>query len=48
MSGNGRRWVGNQSTNTLLECMVKHFKKGFSGDYGAKLTPNSKQRPFVK
>jgi hypothetical protein len=30
----------NQSKNTLLECMVKKFKKGFNGDYGVKLTPN--------
>jgi hypothetical protein len=31
---------GNQSINTPLECVVKHFKKGFKGDYGVKLTPN--------
>jgi hypothetical protein len=31
---------GNQSKNTLLECMVKNFKKGFIGDYGVKFTPN--------
>jgi hypothetical protein len=31
---------GNQSKNTPLECMVKHFKKGFNGDYGDNLTPN--------
>jgi hypothetical protein len=30
MSVNGRK----------LECMVKLFKKGFNGVYGAKLTPN--------
>jgi hypothetical protein len=31
---------GNQSKNTPLECMVKHFIKRFNGDYGVKLTPN--------
>jgi hypothetical protein len=31
---------GNQSKNRTLEGMVKHFKKGFNGDYGVKLTPN--------
>jgi hypothetical protein len=32
---------GKQSTSTPLECMVKNFKKGFNGDYGDKLTPNT-------
>jgi hypothetical protein len=31
---------GNQSKNTPLECMINNFKKGFNGEYGAKLTPN--------
>jgi hypothetical protein len=31
---------GNQSKNTPLECMINNFKKGFNGDYGAKLTSN--------
>jgi hypothetical protein len=31
---------GNQSKNTLLECMINNFKKGFNGDYGVKLTAN--------
>jgi hypothetical protein len=30
----------NQSKNTPLDCMVKHFNKGFNGEYGVKLTPN--------
>jgi hypothetical protein len=24
---------------TVLECMLKHFKKGFTGDYGIKMSP---------
>jgi hypothetical protein len=31
---------GNQSKNTPLERIVKHFRKGFNGDCGVKLTPN--------
>jgi hypothetical protein len=31
---------GGQSKNTLLECMVKNFKREFNGDYGVKLTPH--------
>jgi hypothetical protein len=31
---------GNQSKNTPLECMINHFKTGFNGHYGVKLTPN--------
>lgn len=27
-----------QSFKTVLECMVKNFEKGFSGDYGVKLS----------
>jgi hypothetical protein len=32
--------MGNQSKNTLLECMVKSFKKTFNEVYGVKLTLN--------
>jgi hypothetical protein len=39
ISGNGRKWVEIR-VNTPLECMVKHFNKGFNGDNGVKLTPN--------
>ena len=32
--------MGNwTSKSTVLECMVKNFNKGFSGDYGVKLSP---------
>jgi hypothetical protein len=31
---------GNQTKGTLLECMLKNFKKVFNGDYGVKLTPS--------
>jgi hypothetical protein len=31
---------GNQSENTPLVCIVKHFKKRFNGDCGVKLIPN--------
>ena len=31
---------GNESKATVLECMIKIFKKGFGGDYGVKMTPN--------
>ena len=32
--------MGNRtSKSTVSECMVKNFKKGFSGDYGVKLSP---------
>jgi hypothetical protein len=27
------------SKPTVLECMLKHFKKGFSGDYRIKVSP---------
>jgi hypothetical protein len=30
---------GSSSKPTVLECMPKHFKKGFSGDYGIKMSP---------
>jgi hypothetical protein len=30
---------GSSSKPTDLECMPKHFKKGFSGDYGIKMSP---------
>jgi hypothetical protein len=29
----------SSSKPTVLECMLKHFKKGFSGDYGTKTSP---------
>ena len=31
---------GNESKATVLECMIKNFKKGFGGDYGVKMTPH--------
>ena len=31
---------GNESKATVLECLMKNFKKGFGGDYGVKMTPN--------
>jgi hypothetical protein len=30
---------GNSSEPTVLECTLKHFKKGFSGVYGIKMSP---------
>ena len=30
---------GKQNKQTPLECMIMSFKKGYSGDYGIKLTP---------
>jgi hypothetical protein len=30
---------GGSSKPTVLECMLKHFKKGFAGDYGIKMSP---------
>jgi hypothetical protein len=30
---------GSSSKPTILECMLKHFKKGFTGDYGIKMSP---------
>ena len=36
-----------QSKPTILEVMLKNFKKGFSGDYGVKMTPR-KLRTFCK
>jgi hypothetical protein len=38
---------GGQSKNTLLECMLKNFKRRFNGDYGVKLTPG-KLRTFCE
>jgi len=31
---------GSESKATVLECMIKHLKKGFGGDYGVKMKPN--------
>ena len=31
---------GNESKETVLECMIKNLKKGFRGDCGVKMTPN--------
>ena len=31
---------GNESKATVLECMIKIFKKGFGGDYGVKMMPD--------
>jgi hypothetical protein len=30
---------GSSSKPTVLKCMLKHFKKGFTGDYGIKMSP---------
>jgi hypothetical protein len=30
---------GSSSKSTVLECMGKHFEKGFSGDYEIKMSP---------
>ena len=30
----------SKSKATILECMIKNFKKGFRGDYGVKMKPN--------
>jgi hypothetical protein len=30
---------GSSSKPTVLECICKYFKKGFSGDYGIKMFP---------
>jgi hypothetical protein len=30
---------GSSSKPTVLECRLKHFKKGFSGDYVIKMSP---------
>lgn len=29
----------SKSKSTILDCMIKNFKKGFSGDCGTKMTP---------
>ena len=34
---------GKQSKLTPLECMLRNFKKGYSIDYGVKLTPGKLQ-----
>ena len=31
---------GSESKATVLECMIKHLKKRFGGDYGVKMKPN--------
>ena len=31
---------GSESKATVLECMIKNFKKGLGGDYGVKRMPN--------
>ena len=31
---------GSESKATVLECMIKHLKKGFGRDYGVKMKPN--------
>ena len=36
-----------ESKPTVLEYMIKNFKKGFRGDYGIKLTPD-KLRPLCE
>lgn len=30
---------GKQSMPTVLDCMLKNFKKGYGGDYGVRMTP---------
>ena len=30
----------SESKATVLECMIKNFKKGLGGDYGVKMKPN--------
>ena len=30
---------GSSSKPTVLDCMIKNFKKSFVGDYGVKMTP---------
>jgi hypothetical protein len=30
---------GSSLKPTVLECMLKHFKRGFSGDYRIKMSP---------
>ena len=32
---------GSSSKPTVLDCMIKNFKKGFLGDYGVKMTPRN-------
>ena len=34
---------GKQSKHTPLECMIKNFKRGYSGDCSIKLTPRKLQ-----
>ena len=31
---------GSESKATVLECMIKNFKKGLGGDCGVKMKPN--------
>ena len=31
---------GSVSKATVLECVIKNFKKGFEDDYGVNMTPN--------
>ena len=31
---------GSESKATVLECMIKHLKRGLGGDYEVKMTPN--------
>ena len=31
---------GSESKATVLECMIKNFKKEFEEDYGVNMTPN--------
>jgi hypothetical protein len=32
---------GSSLKPTVLKCMLKHFKKGFSRDYGIKMSPRN-------
>ena len=32
---------GSESKATVLECRIKNLKKGFRGDYGVNMKPNS-------
>ena len=43
----GKKMGGSGSKATVLENMIKNFKKRFDGDYGKKMTPGH-SAPFVK
>ena len=43
----GKKMGGSESKATVLENMIKNFKKGSDGDYSRKMTP-ADSAPFVK